>query len=345
MTRKTFKNIIVTPELLAQVNPENIKLRDRFLKEKNSRSSDKTITGYLSDTNIFFVWNLLYNDNKFFVDIRKLEFSEFFGYCVEELKWGSAKYSRVKSCLSSFSGFIEKFYDDIYPNFRNVILKAVENLPKCSARDKTILSESQVEFIFKSLEDEGDKQMSCWLALAIASGCRFSELLRFTTDLIDEKNIAFDGIFLETTKSIKTKGRGKAGKMLVKYIIKELFWDRYNVWLKERERILSENGKVHNYIFIKKNGDPADDSTARGWINEIQKFVDVPFYAHSLRHYATTYLSKMKIPHVLIKELFGWESVDMVLVYDDVQAKDKSWSELENLKQHLNNKPEDDSSN
>ena len=49
MGRKTYKKVIVTPELLAQVNPKNIELRDLFLKEKNARSSDKTIISYLSE--------------------------------------------------------------------------------------------------------------------------------------------------------------------------------------------------------------------------------------------------------------------------------------------------------
>jgi len=42
----------------------------------------------------------------------------------------------------------------------------------------------------------------------------------------------------------------------------------------------------------------------------------------------------------LIKSLFGWEDVSMVFLYDDVQTKDKVWTELENLK----SKPEDESS-
>ena len=42
----------------------------------------------------------------------------------------------------------------------------------------------------------------CCLALAISCGARISELARFTTDLIDEDNVVFDGLFLETTKEI-----------------------------------------------------------------------------------------------------------------------------------------------
>lgn len=332
MPRKTFRNKITTPELLAKINPENLKLKEAFLKEKGFRSSEKTIIGYNSDLDIFMCWNVLYNDNKLFTTIKKLEMSAFFGFCIEDLRLGSARYGRLKSCLSSFSNFIEKFFDETYIGYRNIVLKSVESMPKNAAREKTILSEEQIKFIFDSLEKENKKQISCWLALAIASGCRFSELLRFSTDLIDENHVAFDGIFLETTRAIKTKGRTKTGKMLVKYIIKDIFWDKYNIWLEERQKILDKTGQDHNFIFIKKDGSPADESTARGWVNSIQNFVNAPFYCHCLRHYSVSFLSRKKISPELIKSLFGWEDLSMVFLYDDVKIQDKTFPELENLK-------------
>ena len=60
MSRKTFKMQTTTPELLEQINSENKKLAEQFLKEKNSRSSSLTIKNYESDLNIFFVWNLYF---------------------------------------------------------------------------------------------------------------------------------------------------------------------------------------------------------------------------------------------------------------------------------------------
>src|SRR5574343_877384 len=101
MARKTYRKVIVTEELLQQVNPENKKLVERFLKEKSTRTSEVTIKNYKSDSNIFFVWNLKYNDNKLFTDIKKLELSDFFSFTIEELKWGSARNNRVRSFLSS----------------------------------------------------------------------------------------------------------------------------------------------------------------------------------------------------------------------------------------------------
>ncbi|TVY09974.1 tyrosine-type recombinase/integrase [Paenibacillus cremeus] len=336
MPRKTFKKQITSPELTEQINQKNKKLIDRFLKEKNTRCSDTTIEAYTSDLNIFFTWNLLNNENKFFIEIKKIEFADFFSYCVEELKWGSARFGRMKSCLSSLSEFIIRYYDEDHPNFRNVILKAIESMPRNPVREKTILSEEQVNSLLNHLKNEISRpQEACLLALAIASGARVSEWLRFTTDIIDENNTAFEDMFLETTKKIKTKGRTKTGKMIEKYIIKDIFLPYYKDWLVERERIMNDKGKDHNSIFIKRDGEPATVETVRGWIEKWELFLGVPFYPHCLRHFITTYMSRLGMSSDFIVEVMGWNSTDMVKVYNDLTAKEKKWKDLEKLKDHL----------
>lgn len=331
MPRQTFRNKITSPELTEKINKDNINLMRRFLKEKSTRTSDKTIVVYESNMLMFFTWNLLHNENKFFIDIKKLEFADFFSFAVDELKLGSAKLNNMRSVLSSFSNFIEKFYDEDYPNFRNVILKIVESSPKEVRREKTILTDEQIEDLLQHLS-KINKQQACWLALAITSGARFSELLRFETDLIDENRTAFGDIFLETTKQIKTKGRGKSGKLLYKYILREKFLPYYKEWLIERNKILENNNQNHNYMFIKNNGEPITESVVRNWISGFEEYLKIPFYAHALRHYLVTLLSKKNIPHILIKEIFGWSSIEMVLIYDDTSLKDRNYKELENLK-------------
>jgi integrase len=335
MPRTTYKKIITSDELTSQINPKNLKIMERFLREKDTRSSDGTIKGYESDLTIFFTWVLQNCDNKFFVDIKKIEFAEFFSYTVKDLQWNSARFARMRSCLSSLSNFIERFFDDEYPAFRNVILKAVESMPKTASREKTVLSEEQINSLLKYLVDNKMNQEACWLALAISSGARFSELFRFTTDIIDINNTAFDGLFIETLKKIKSKGRTKTGKLLTKYIIKDMFVPYYERWLKERHEIMDKNNKDHTSIFIKQDGSPAESHNVRVWVSHFEKFLGVPFYPHSLRHFQTTLLSKMGIPDQLIRVLVGWDSVLMVEVYNDTEAKDKKWEELENLKKHL----------
>lgn len=331
MPRKTYRRTIVTEELLQQINEENKKLVKRFLKEKSTRSSDVTVKNYQSDADIFFVWNLKNNGNKSFTEIKKTEFIDFFSFAMEELRWGSSRANRVRSFLSSMSQYIERVLDDEYPDFRNSVLRAVQSIPKEIRREKTILSDVQVENLLKHLS-ETNTQQAFWLALAVYSGSRFSEILRFTTDLIDPNNSVFEDIFLETTKEIKTKGRGRNGKMIRKYILKEKFLPYYEKWLKERKDVLEKNSVDHNFLFIKNNGTPATDGTVRSWISSMEKYLGIPFYAHACRHFLCTELTRKKIPQPFIQFLFGWSSAEMYNIYNDLTAKDMSWSGLENLK-------------
>lgn len=55
MARKTFKKIITSEELISQINPENKKLADRFLKNFATKRSETSVKVYKSNFNIFFL--------------------------------------------------------------------------------------------------------------------------------------------------------------------------------------------------------------------------------------------------------------------------------------------------
>ena len=334
--RETFRKQITTEELTEQFNQENVKLIQRFLKHKNTSCSDGTIIGYTSDLNIFQTWNLLENKNKLFVDMKKLELADFFSYCVEELQWSPSRFSRVRSALSSLSDFIEKYFDEQFPNFRNIVLKAVELMPKNTVREKTILSEDQVNSLLNHLVNDLNRpQEACLLALGTGCGARVSELLRFKTSLLDGNNTAFDDLFLETLKPIKTKGFSKMGKPLTKYVVKDLFLPYYNPWLIERAKIMEKYGEEHDSIFIRRDGKPATLHTVRGWIEKWEKFLGVPVYFHCLRHYTVTHLTRLGLESDFIIEIMGWSSTEMYKLYNDLTAKERKWKNLDKLKSHL----------
>jgi site-specific recombinase XerD len=335
MSRKTFRKIITNEFEIENINPKNRFLIEQFLKEKNTRLSDKSIGNYRGHLNIFFVWNSKYNDNKHFCDIRKSEFLNYFSFVVSDLKWNSARFNGARSCLSTLSMFVEKFLDDEFPNFKNIILRIIDGMPKNEAREKTILSEEQISSLFNFLIKKEEYQDACLLALAISSGARLSELLRFTTDIIDENNVVFNGLFLETTKKIKTKGRTKQGKMMNKYIVKDMFLSHYKKWLPVREEIMKKNGVEHDFIFINTDGKPAKEQNIRSWIKKWETFLQVPFYMHSLRHYIVTHLTRLGLSADFIIEIMGWTSSEMYKIYNDLSAKDREWKELINLEEHL----------
>lgn len=332
--RETFRKVITSPELIAQINPKNQQLADRFLKNFATKRSPNSVISYRSNLNIFMCWNILWNENKFFVDIKKYELMDFFDFCVTELKWGSNRYAQMHSCLSSFSTWIENIYDEKYPTFRNLLPK-IEKLPKEAVRKKSVFKKEELDKLMDWLGKQGKVNEQCLLALIMSSGSRASELLRFTTDMIDENHTAFEGLFLETTEDVRVKGRGVNGKYIPRYLIKDIFLPYYKQWLPVREQIMKETGKDHNFIFIRPDGEPALISTIRSWMEKWDDVLDKHWYPHAGRHFWTTYLLSIGLEKELIQELQKWSSDALVDIYNDATAKDRKWKNLDKLKAAL----------
>lgn len=273
MARKTFKKIITSPELIEKINPENKKLMKLFLQDKDRKCSDATIKGYTSDLNIFFCWAVENAENTFYPKIKKYELSNFFSYCIDELGWKGARFARMRSVLSSLSDTVIKYYDDEFPTFKNIINTVVEAIPKEPVREKTILKDEDLERLLDWLDK--DKKLpteACLLALAVYSGCRVSELALFKKDTISLENVAYGGLMLETTHKIRTKGFGKGGKLLNKYIIKDLFVPYYEKYLERRKEIVEKTGLDPEELFIQDDGRPATVTTFNSWKNKWKDF-------------------------------------------------------------------------
>lgn len=87
INRSTVYNKITSPEKLEQVNPENIQLGKDFLEYLASIDRSKsTLSSYEADLKIFWVWDMEFNNNKFFVDLTKREISKFQSHALNE--WG-----------------------------------------------------------------------------------------------------------------------------------------------------------------------------------------------------------------------------------------------------------------
>lgn len=332
--RKTFRNKITDEETIAQINPENVKLMERFLKNFSTKRSPKSVEVYRSNLNIFLCWNVLYGDNDFFVDIKKYQLMDFFDFGVTELKWSPNRYANMHSSLSSFSAWIENIYDEKYPTFRNLLPK-IEKLPKETVRKKSVFSKEELDILMDWLGEKDKVNEQCLLATMMASGARISELGRFTVSMIDENNTAFEGLFLETTEEMQVKGRGVNGKSITRYLIKDLFLPYYKKWLPIREKIIKENNKSHDYLFIRSDGEPAAVSTFRSWMEKWDSVLDKHLYAHSIRHFWTTYLLGVGLEKEFVQELQDWSSDTLVNLYNDATIKDRKWKNLDKLKNAL----------
>lgn len=338
MARKTFRKIITSPELIEQINPESKKLMERFLKNYSTKKSPNTIVNYRSNLNIFFCWNLDLNGNISIIDMKKYNWMDFFDFAVTELQWHSNRFHQMHSTLSSFCTWIERMYDEKYPNFRN-LLPYIEKPDKQTVREKSVFSKAELDKLMAHFNEQGRVQEKCLLALMMASGARMSELCRFRTSIVDENNTAFEGLFLETTEKVKVKGRGTDGKYIDMYIIKDLFLPYYKEWLPVREGILKANKQEHDFIFVTRDGKPASVSTLKSWFERWDRYTSKEFgknwYGHQQRHWNTTYLLSVGVEKELVQDLKKWTTDSLVTLYNDSTSKDRKWKGLDKLKTAL----------
>lgn len=320
MGRTTSYNNVVTPELWDGVNKQNKRLLEDFLDYKRScDKSPNTIHQYFQVIRIFMVWNKLNNDDKFFVDLKKRDFIKFFNYLITDLKSSPNRILTVKSILSSLGNYIENILDDEYVNYKNIV-KNIETVDRQPIREKTILTQDQIDKCLDKLVKDGRIQIACYMALAAASGARKSELLRFKCDYFKDENIVF-GCLYKTPEKISTKGRGSRGKLLYKYTFVKQFKPYYDLWMKERKLL----GIESEYLFVTKRGSEwsqANVSNADNWATIISKYLGCNFYFHSLRHLWTTNLKRKNLPDAVIQQLQGWADPSMINVYSDLDIED-----------------------
>jgi integrase len=321
MGRSTVYNNITTPELIEQILEENKELYKDFLAYLSSVDrSVKTIKSYESDLEIFFVWNLQYNKNKDFIDITKREFAKFQNHALNTWDWSPNRIRRVKSTLSSLSNYIENILDEEpkYKGYRSII-KKIENPVKETVREKTVLTDEQVGSLLDTLIEQKQYQQACIVALAAMSGARKSELLRFKVDFFSDENIVFDSLY--KTPKISTKGRGKNGKLLNKYVLLD-FKKYFDLWMEERDEL----GIDSEWLFVTKQNSEWKQmkiSTLNSWAITFSKILNVDFYFHSLRHQLCTRLHKLSLPQDIIQEYFGWDSAEMLKIYNDMDLSEE----------------------
>lgn len=319
MGRKTKRNCICSEELLSQINDANKKLMYMF--EEYLLSVDKspcTIFQYRNDLNIFFCWNVIENNNKPFIQITKREFLKFQGRALSYWEWSPNRIHRVKSTISSLSNFIENILDeeDEYKGYHSVIRK-IESPIKTPVRPKTILTDEELEWLLNTLVEHKAYKQACVLSLAMNSGRRKAELPRFKTWYFRDQDVLFGSIY-KTPELVKTKGRTSKGKLIYCYTLKHTFDPYLQLWMKERE----EKGITSEWLFPKRyNPDEyISTDTLDGYADLFSKLLRKDFYWHAVRHWADTKLIKLNLPYNVIKDFFGWSTVDMVDTYNDLET-------------------------
>ena len=320
IARKTVMNSITSLEKLALVNKESISLLNDFIVYLRSiKRSEKTLAGYKNDIEIFFIFLLEHRDNKSFIEINKRDIVAYQDWLLHENLNSPARIRRLKSSLSSFSGFIENILDDIYPDYKSIIRK-VESPGNVPVREKTILSEEQLKFLLDTLVERGKYQQACATALAAFCGVRKSEIVRFKVNFFKDENIIYGSLY-KTPEKIQTKGRD-GGDWQHKFVIANKFKPYLDLWLAQR----NELGIDSEWLFLtKRNGEwnQAKPDTLNSWAITNSQILGTDFYWHCLKHAFCTYLVKLGLPEDVVVGIIGWKTSSMIKIYDDNPVEDK----------------------
>lgn len=323
MARSTIYNKITSPEKLSKVNIKNKELGEEWLSYLGSLDRTKsTINGYRNDLNIFWCWNLEFNNNKDFLKLKKRDIARFQNHAINVWNWSPKRTRRVKACLSSLSNYIEDMSDedDEFEDFKSVV-KKIENPQNIAIRKKTVMLENQIEKLLNTLVENKEYEKACSIAIGAYSGMRKSEIIQMKESFFSDENIIFDGAMWETPE-IRTKGKGKYGKPLKKYVLIKAK-PYVELWINRRHELGVDIDDLFVTKFIDENKNVCwrrrrsfDD-----WTNQFSEIVGESFYYHAMRHFTCTELFRNNIPSSVIQEFFGWSSSEMLNIYNDITGK------------------------
>ena len=322
--RTTVYNQITTPEKLAQVNPENLELEEEFVEYMVSVDRAKsTIKQYIAALHVFWCWNLDMNDNISFFALTKRQISKFQNHALNIWGWSPARIRMVKSVCRSLENYIVRILDEDYPDYRTKWDK-IESPVNEPVREKSVFTMEEMQALLDYLVDNKQYMKACFLALALYSGRRKSELARFKISYFDDENLICDGALYKTPEKMTTKGRGSKGKLLYVYTLAKPFKPYLDMWIEERARL----GIDSIWLFPKYNGNDwsSDEhvaiSTFDSYAKSFTSILGKPWYVHNARHFFTTSLSENNIPDKVIKDIMGWSTVALVDVYRDIDSED-----------------------
>ena len=284
------KGVIATPEKVAQINPKNIELWNKYLIGKNMKLSDSTKGNYLSDTNQFFIYILDNYDNKYLFDIDAEKMSEiiedYVAFCTSVLGNKIKRISRRLSSISSMYVYYKK-KRKIKENPLDLIERPTVVKGKYEIK-QTYLTKEQVELIRKVLKDNGDLQLELWFDFGLSTMARVGALSNIKLSQIDLDNRVVERV-------IEKEGYE------VTLFFSELVKEQIANWLEFRK-----NNNIDNeYLFLTKykgKWTKAEKSVMqKTWIKKIGRIINEPeLHCHDLRHSGSSlyYNSGMKLEEV-----------------------------------------------
>lgn len=305
----------------------NRKLLDDFL-DNSAELSPKSRSAYKSNLRIWFVWVRDNLNNKREVDIKPLDFKRFQNWMINR-NCSSADISNKRAAISSLNNYIEVYYEEEFPTFRNFINKSIKRPQKAFVHEKQPLSKAELSHMIDVLRERGETQKLAYLLFTFSSGCRRAESRQLMKDIINASPITKtktvdcdDGTQAEVavttylTPPIRCKGAGSAGKVR-RLTFDERAMDAMKAWVEERGGI---DGDDCPYMFVtKRNGkyEQVGETCFNSWAKTtFEPILGRRFHPHLLRESRATQAVVEDGKDInAVKNLLGHNSSETTEIY------------------------------
>lgn len=266
----------VTLEEWQQCNEWNRNMTEEFLEQ--GHLSPKTLEQYDSALKIFFRWVKDNADNKPLIELKPRDALKYQNFLINRgLSSSAVKFKR--SSVSSLCGYVELYYCEDYPLFRNIYNKKIPNPAKAFLHEKKPLTPEEYELLINKLREKNKLQVIAYVEFSYSSGCRRAEARQLLRDVVNYEKIKGKSYYL--THPIRCKGKGRKGS------VREL---QYNdIALKALKDWLSFRGKDDcPYVFVTKNNNgeyqQVTETTFNKWCSGIiSKIIGRRVHPHLLR--------------------------------------------------------------
>lgn len=182
------------------------------------RLAPATLVQYRSCLRIFAKWIYDNCKNKKIVELKIRDGKAYQDWLIGHN--GSTNNVKVKlAAASELCEYIEKYYEDEFPNFRNPIRKGREQMVPTQRKDKHPITPDELDLLIRTLKERQEYQQLCYLILTYQTACRRAESAQFLRTIADysdkdtqlyEANGERHEYYLSNT--IRCKGPGRIGK-------------------------------------------------------------------------------------------------------------------------------------
>ncbi|QPK89723.1 tyrosine-type recombinase/integrase [Bacillus velezensis] len=315
----------------SQINETNRILVDEFLQQEHL--SSQTLKQYKSALRIFAKWvnDFCIPKGKVLIpNLKPRDALKYQNWLISKgLSSSAIKFKR--SAVSSLCGYIEIFYSEEYPNFRNIYTKAIPNVAKTAKKEKEILTPEEIEKLSDVLYERGEWQKLAYLWFTYITGCRREESRQLLKEIItyeksvDKKTKEVKPYYL--THSIRAKGKGKEGKQR-KFKVDERAMQAIKKWIEYRETLVESDDCP--YVFVSKRKDgykQLSANTLNLWCQEFSEILGGrPVHPHLFRSSRATNAKDAGADIKSIQKLLGHnssETTEIYIVRDDEDDDDE----------------------